>query len=200
MRNGGLQNTHQFIIEATSIAIGLIVKAAAPQRSVGGTTVRALCLDTSGSGVGSGLVTGETCAVNVGGTSILCLDNQGRPLVRLGVDNGEGRELVHGRSERSKRSHLQEGGWGGRSISLLRLVGLRVNVFGLEILMETGCRRPGARGFDCCKEFIKGQLDRWVDDVEMIGIVQCQTFSKVDGICVGRGRMVQGASFVGDGW
>ena len=80
----------QFTIEATSIAIELIVKAAAPQRSVSGIIVRALGLDTSRSGVGSGLVTGETCAGDVGGASILCLDTQGMPLFRLGFDSGEG--------------------------------------------------------------------------------------------------------------
>ena len=86
----GTRTFLQFTIEATSIAIELIVKAAAPQRSVSGIIVRALGLDTSRSGVGSRLVTGETCTGEVGGASVQCLDTQGRPLVRLGVDSGEG--------------------------------------------------------------------------------------------------------------
>ena len=141
-RSGGLLNAHQFTIEATSVAIELIVKATAPQRSVSGTAVGALGLGTSRSGVGGGLITSETRAGDVGRASILRLDAQGGPLARLGVDGGEGRELVHGRSERSKGSHIREGRGGGRSISLLRLVGgnrLHVNILGLEVLMETCC-------------------------------------------------------------
>ena len=194
-RSGGLLNAHQFTIEATSVAIELIVKATAPQRSVSGTAVGALGLGTSRSGVGGGLITSETRAGDVGRASILRLDAQGGPLARLGVDSGEGRELVHGRSERSKGSHIREGRGGGRSISLLRLVGgnrLHVNILGLEVLMETCCRRPRARRFNCCEEFVKRQLNRWADDIEVIGVVQRQTFSKTDRIRAGRSGMVQG--------
>ena len=58
--------------------------------------------------------------------------------------------------------------------------------------MQAGCRRPGTRGFDCCEEFVKGQLDRWADDVEVIYIVESQTFSKADWIGTGGSRMVEG--------
>lgn len=195
MRNGELTSTHQFTIEAASVTIELVVKAAAPQRSVGGTTVGALSLDTPRSGVRSGLVTGEARAGDVGRTSILRLDAQGGPLVCLGVDGGEGGELVHGRSERSKGGHIREGRGGGRSISLVGLVGgnrLHVNILGLEVLMETSSRGPGARGFNGCEEFIKGQLDRWADNVEVIDIIQRKAFSEGDWIGTGRCWMIQG--------
>ena len=96
----------------------------------------------------SGLVTGEARAGDVGRPSVLRLDAQGRPLARLGVNSGEGRELVHGGGERSQGSHVGEGGRGRRSISLFRVVGgsrFHVKVLHLEVLMETGGRRPGTR-------------------------------------------------------
>jgi hypothetical protein len=48
---------------------------------------------------------------------------------------------------------------------------LHFDILGLEVLMKAGGRRPGTRGFDCRKEFIKRQLNGWADDVELIGIV-----------------------------
>ena len=91
--------------------------------------------------MGSWLVTGETRAGDIGGTGILRLDTQGGLFVRLGVDGGEGRKLVHGRSERSKGSHVGEGRGGGRGVGLLGLVergnGLHVDILALEILVET---------------------------------------------------------------
>ena len=174
-RSSGLMNTNQFTIEATSVAIEFVVKASAPQGCVSGTTVRALGFYTSRSGMGCRLVTGEACAGDVGRPGILRLDTQGRPLARLGIDSGEGREFVHGRSERCKGSHVREGRGSERSVSCFRLVerrsGLHFDIFGLEVFMETGGRRPGARGLDCSEEFIEGQFDRWADDVEMIDTV-----------------------------
>jgi hypothetical protein len=187
---------YQFAVKAASITIELVVKTTAPQRSVSGTTVGALSLDTSRSGVGSGLVAGETCARNVGGSSVLCLDAQGGPFVRLGVGGGEGWKLVHCRSEGSKGSHVGEGRGRGRSTCLLRLVkggnGLHVNILRLEVLVETGGRRPGTRRLDRCEKFIEWQLNRWTDDVEMIDVVECQTFSKADGIGTGGSGVVEG--------
>ena len=131
MRGGELQNAYQFTIQATSVTVQLVIEATAPQWGVSGTTVRALGLDTSRSGMGSGLVAGETRAGDVGGAGILRPDAQGGPLVRFGINNGEGWELVHGRSEGSKGSRVREGRGGCWSINLLRLVGgnrLHVNV------------------------------------------------------------------------
>ena len=163
---------------------------------MGGTAVGTLGLYSSGSGMGSGLVARETCTGDIGGPGILRFDTQGGPFTRLGVNGGEGRKLVHGRSERSKGSHVGEGRRGGRSISLLRLVeggnGLHVNVLRLEVLVETSGRRPGTRGFDRCEKFIQGQLYCWTDDVEMIDIVECQTFSEADRIGTRGGGMVEG--------
>lgn len=51
--------------------------------------------------MGSGLITGEARARNIGGTGILCLDAQRGPLARLGVNSREGWEFVHGGSEGS---------------------------------------------------------------------------------------------------
>ena len=69
---------------------------------------------------------------------------------------------------------IREGTGSGQSTTLFRLVkgrnGLHIDILGLKVLMETSGRRPGAR-FDSCEEFIKGQLNRRADDVEMIGIV-----------------------------
>ena len=79
---------------------------------------------------------------------------------------------------------------------MVRLVergnGLHVNILGLKVLVKTGGRRPRTRGFDCREEFVKRQLNRWTDDIEMIDIVKCQTFSKTDGIGTGRGGVVEG--------
>ena len=122
----------------------------------------------------SGLVTGETRTGDVGGPGILGLDAQGGPLARLGVDIGEGREFVHGGGERSQRSHIGKGRRGHRSIGLFRLEGVsgfHVNVFKLEVLVKAGGRRPGARGFHGREEFVKWQLNRWADDVKLVGIV-----------------------------
>lgn len=195
VRSGELTSAHQFTIEAASVTVELVIKAAAPQRSVGGTTVGALSLDTSGSGVRSGLVTGEARAGDVGRASILRLNTQGGPLARLGVDDGEGGEFVHGRSKRSKGGHIREGRGGGRSVGLLGLVGgnrLHVNILGLEVLVETSSRGPGARGFNGCEEFIKGQLDRWADNVKMVDIIQRKAFSEGDWIGTGWCWVIQG--------
>ena len=79
---------------------------------------------------------------------------------------------------------------------MLRLVegrnGFHLNILRLEVLVKTGSRRPGTRGFDCCEKFIKRQLNRRTDDVELIGIVDCQTFSEADGIGTRWGGMVEG--------
>lgn len=145
--------------------------------------------------MGGGLVACETCARDIGGSGVLGFDAQGGPLACLSVDGGEGRKLIHGGSERSKGSHVGEGRGGSRSIGLFRLIegwnGLHVNVLGLEVLVETGGGRPGTGGLDCCEKFIKGQLNCWADDVELIDIVECQTFSEADGIGTGGGGVVE---------
>jgi hypothetical protein len=94
-------------------------------------------------------------------------------------------------------SQSGDGGGGGRSTSLLRLVGggtrLRVDTLGLKVFMDTGGRRPWVGGLDCPEGFIKGQLDRGSGDVEVVNIVGCQTFSIADRASTGGGGMVEGA-------
>ena len=141
LKIGGVLQAYQFTVEATCVTIELIIEATAPQRSVSCATVRAFCLDTPRSGMRSRLITSEACAGNVGRASVLRLDAQGGPFVRLGIDIRERWELVHGRSQGSQGSHVGEGRGGGQDIGWFGLVGvsgLHIDIFGLEVFMKTG--------------------------------------------------------------
>ena len=92
--------------------------------------------------MGSRLVTSEACTGNIGGPGILGLDAQGWPLIRLGVNSGEGREFVHGR--RGVREAIFERGEGAS-------VWKERDILRLKVLRDCG-RRLGARGFDSCEE------------------------------------------------
>ena len=149
-RGDELRNAHQFTIETTSVAIEFVVEAMPPQRSVSSATAR---LSHPREWYGKQTGSSETCTGNIGGPGILGLDAQGRPLIRLGVNSGEGWEFAHGRSGRSNGSYIREGKGSGRSISLFRLVegrnGLHINILELKVLMRQrtvrGDEDPGMR-------------------------------------------------------